>query len=51
MSPSGDSAVCVHRQNGSPLMYGDGWPAMPISISTLPSRVHLRTVWSPSSVQ
>ena len=46
----GDSAVCVQRWNGSPLMNGAGLPGMPIVSSTLPSKVQCRTVWSPSSV-
>ena len=50
MSPFGDIAVWVQRWNGSPLMYGAGLPGMPSVSSTLPSSVHWRTVWSPSSV-
>ena len=51
MSPLGESAVCVQRWNGSPLMKGAGLPGTPMVSSILPSVVHLRTVWSPSSVQ
>ena len=47
----GDMAVWVQRWNGSPLMNGAGLPGMPMVKSTLPSVEHLRTVWSPSSVQ
>jgi hypothetical protein len=43
--------VWVQRWNGSPLMNGAGLFGMPMVSSTLPSVVHLRTVWSPSSVQ
>ena len=49
--PSGESAVCVQRWNGWPLMNAAGRPATPISSRTSPSGVHLRTVWSPSSVR
>ena len=41
----------VQRQNGWPLMNGAGLPGVPMVISTLPSSVHLRTQWAPSSVQ
>ena len=34
-----------------PLMKGFGSPGKPMVISTLPSSVHLRTEWSPSSVR
>ena len=51
MSPFGASAVWVQRLNGSPLIQGAGLPGRPMVSSTLPSSVHLRTVWSPSSVQ
>ena len=43
--------VVGRPENGSPLMYGAGLPGMPIVSNTLPSTLHLRTVWSPSSVQ
>jgi hypothetical protein len=51
MSPRGDSAVWVQRWNGVPLMKGAGVPGTPMVSSTSPSSVHLRTEWSPSSVQ
>ena len=51
MSPLGESAVCVQRWNGSPLMKGAGLPGTPMVSSILPAVEHLRTVWSPSSVQ
>src|SRR5262249_34398906 len=50
MSPCGDIAAWVQRWNGSPLIYGAGLLEMPSVKSTLPSNVHWRTVWSPSSV-
>jgi len=43
--------VWVQRLNGLPLRKGAGLPGTPMVISTLPSVVSLRTVWSPSSVQ
>jgi len=32
----GESAVCVQRWNGRPLMNGAGWPGMPISAAACP---------------
>ena len=37
MSPLGDSAVCVQRWNGSPLMKGAGLPGTPMVSSILPA--------------
>jgi hypothetical protein len=49
--PSLATATWVHRLNGCPLRSGAGFPGTPIVKSTLPSSVHFRMVWSPSSVR
>ena len=47
----GSVAVWVHLLNGFPLNGLDGLFGVPIVNNILPSNVHCRTVWSPSSVQ
>ena len=44
-------ATSVGRWNGSPLMYPVDTPGVPSVKITLPSGVHLRTVWSSSSTR
>ena len=49
--PSDATATSVGRLNGRPLCFGEGWFGTPRVSRTVPSNVHLRIVWSPSSVR